>query len=188
MLKITDIKVNYLVNPVGISGSIQVGWFLNSDKKNVVQTSYQVQIAKERDFDHPVFDSGETSGDESAHVQVQGVEWESAVKYDIRVRVSDNYGEKSQWSTPSFFVTGLQNTDEWTAEFVSAETPEDKDNSKGTYVRKTFDLKGKVKSAYVLSTALGLYQMFLNGKESVRMSLHPDGLHIINAFFTRHIM
>lgn len=164
MLKITDIRVNYLENPAGIKGNIQVGWLLNSDNRNVVQTSYQVQIAKELDFNHPVFDSGETSGDESAHVPVQGVAWESAVKYGIRVRAGDNYGEQSEWSAPSFFITGLQSADEWTAEFVSAETSADKDNSKGTYVRKTFDIKGKVKSAYVLSTALGLYQMFINSK------------------------
>jgi len=71
MLKITDVKVNYLVNPVGISGDIQIGWVLGSDKKNVVQTAYQVQIGKDLNFDHPVFDSGETSGDESAHVTVR---------------------------------------------------------------------------------------------------------------------
>ena len=164
VLKIKDVKVNYLVNPVGISGDIQIGWVLDSDKRNVVQTSYRVQIASDMDFEHPVYDSGETSGDESAHVKVQGITWESAVRYDVRVKACDNCGEESKWSTPAFFVSGLQGPDQWTAAFVSAETPEDKDNSKGTYVRKTFGIKGKVKSAYVLSTALGLYHMYINGQ------------------------
>ena len=165
MYNVTDVRVNYLHNPVGISGKIQIGWILGSDKKNVVQTSYQIQITRDMDFDNPVYDSGVCASDESAHVTVEGMVWESACKYDLRVRSVNNYLEMSDWSIPVFFIAALQNTDEWIGEFVSAETEEDKDNSKGTYVRKAFVLKGRIKSAFVLSTALGIYHLFVNGRK-----------------------
>lgn len=55
------------------------------------------------------------------------------------------------------FVTGILNTQEWKALFITAENDEDAANSKGTYVRKDFCVNGKVKEAFVCTTALGLY-------------------------------
>lgn len=62
---------------------------------------------------------------------------------------------------------------EWKAEFVSAEEEADKDNSKGTYVRRTFALKGKVKEAYASTTALGLYNFYINGRKVGNDELTP---------------
>ena len=54
----------------------------------------------------------------------------------------------------------------WKAPFVSAETDDSYKNvSKGTYVRGTFEIKKDIKEAYAFTTALGLYQFYLNGKK-----------------------
>lgn len=51
MVSVTKIRVNYLENPVGIQTVDQLGWVLVSDKSNVMQESYQLQIAHDSGFE-----------------------------------------------------------------------------------------------------------------------------------------
>lgn len=53
----------------------------------------------------------------------------------------------------SFICNWLVNN-EWQGDFVSAETKADKSNSKGTYLRKEFQIEKKVKEAYVCSDCI----------------------------------
>lgn len=140
----------------------QFGWEIESNRRNMVQKYYHLQIAKNMNFEEIVYDSGEIYSDMSAYVRPQNRALESANKYYVRVRVNDGV-ETSQWSEPSYFVTALVG-ETWEARFVSAETEESyKTCSKGTYVRGGFEVKKAVKEAYAFTTALGLYNFFLNG-------------------------
>ena len=172
LLKILDVNMNYLKNPVGIVKMPQFGWILESDKKNVVQKTYQLEIAEDDIFSNSVYDSGIVKSDESAHIQVTDMRLESIRKYYVRVKVSDNYEEESGWSETAYFVTALLQN-EWEGEFISAEAEEDRNLSKGTYVRKEFTLNNKIQSAYLCATALGLYNVYLNGKKVGRDELTP---------------
>lgn len=164
MLNINKIHIDYEKNPIGVSGMPQFGWEMISDRKNVIQKSYRLQIAKDAEFENITYDSGDVCTDQSAYIRPQNVALESAEKYYVRVCVSDAQ-EKSAWSDPAFFVTALL-TEEWKAPFVSAETEEaDKESSKGTYVRGMFEIKKAVKEAYAFTTGLGLYNFFLNGEK-----------------------
>ena len=165
MLKINKLTLNYQVNPIGITKASQFGWIIESSNSNVLQTSYILQVGTDAKFESVVFDSGLVESEESAHVYAEGFTLESCTKYYFRVKISDNYGDESQWSETGVFVTALLDNKEWEGEFISAETPDDADNSKGTYVRRTFELKGKIKEAFVYTTALGLYNIFLNGEK-----------------------
>ena len=46
-------------------------------------------------------------------------------------------------------------------------------NSKGTYVRKEFTIQGKIRQAYLCSTALGLYEVYLNRRRVGKDQLAP---------------
>ena len=164
MLQVKNIKVNYENNPIGITENPQFSWILESDNRNVRQSSYQLQISFEEAFKEPLFDSGKTDSEKSAQVRADAFFMKEAVKYYVRVKVW-SFEEESEWSIPFFFVSGLIESTSWEGEFISAEREEDKDNSKGTYVRNTFCLKGKVKEAFAFTTALGLYEFYLNGKK-----------------------
>ena len=50
MLAIKKIYMDYETAPVGVSHMPQFAWELVSDKKNVKQKSYKLQIAKDADF------------------------------------------------------------------------------------------------------------------------------------------
>jgi alpha-L-rhamnosidase len=108
------------------------------------------------------YDSGEVFSKESAHIQIPEIHLESLTRYYVRVKVKA-CGEYSSWRETSF-LTALCGPQEWKAEFITAEAEEDGNRSYGTYVRGTFCVDKKVKEAYLCSTALGLYQCYLNGQ------------------------
>lgn len=164
MLKVKKIHMDYQVNPVGVEAMPQFGWELESDRRNVVQTSYRLQIAADRAFSELIYDSGQIQDRESAHIFVKDTEIMPASKYFVRVRVW-TAEEETGWSETAWFVTSLLE-EGLRAPFVSGETDDSyKEESKGTYVRGTFRVKGKVREAYAFTTALGLYNFYLNGEK-----------------------
>ena len=167
--------MDYLEEPVGTETMPQLDWVMESDEKNVTQKAYRVQIAADAAFGQLLYDSQKTESRESAHVSVPGAFLESCRRYFVRVKVwADCTGDgcESSWSRPVSFVTGLINH-EWAGSFVSAETKADKSNSKGTFLRREFRTEKKIREAYVCSTALGLYNLYLNGQRVGRDQLAP---------------
>ena len=165
MLKISRIYLDYQTEPVGLDHVPQFGWEIESDRRNIVQKAYRLQVSENPSFEPLCFDSGRVESGESAHVSAPELKIHSASKYYVRVRVFDGT-EDSGWSAPAFFVTALLKKEEWQAPFVSAENKDsDKECSKGTYVRGMFSVRKKVKAAYAFTTALGLYNFYLNGQK-----------------------
>ena len=172
MLKIISLTTDYLTYPVGISDLPQFAWVIGSDKSNVIQKTYHLQVSLDPNFTNPVFDSGVVESSKSAHVKPLGLELRSATRYHVRVRISDGQ-EHSPWSEPAGFTTALLSHEEWKGKFISAETEADADNSKGTYVRRGFRVRQEVASAMVFSTALGLYKLYINGSKVGTDELTP---------------
>lgn len=164
MLKIARLQMDYETDPVGVDRVPQFSWELESDRRNVTQKTYWLQIAADQQFDQLVYDSGVTKSSASAHIFIQLEKLEMAVKYFVRVRVWDGK-EESAWCSGSF-VTALLDNQQWAAPFISAETDElCKEESGGTLVRGEFNVKGRVKEAYAFTTALGLYNFYMNGRK-----------------------
>ena len=164
MLEVRRMKTDHQTDPAGVSGMPQFGWEITSDRRNVVQKTYRLQIAGDRAFENVLYDSGTVESRESVSVRPEGDFLRGAEKYYARVQISDGT-ETSAWSGPSCFITALEEG-EWKAPFVSAENDDAyKECSKGTYVRGTFRVKGMVREAYAYTTALGLYNFFLNGEK-----------------------
>ena len=165
MLKINRIHLDYQTDPAGLDHVPQFGWEMESDRRDTVQKAYRLQAARDPLFETVCYDSGRVESGESTHVSAPGMKTRSAEKYYVRVRVSDGI-EESGWSGPSSFVTALLTKEEWRAPFVSAENRDsDRECSKGTYVRGTFSVRKKIKAAYAFTTALGLYNFYLNGEK-----------------------
>lgn len=164
MLEIRRLYMDYEQNPEGVAGMPQFGWEIASDRKGVMQKAYHLQVGRDAEFTSLLYDSKEVLSGESAHVFAEGAVAEPARRYYVRVRVSDGM-EKSPWSETGSFVTALLG-EEWKAPFVSGETDDSyKEVSKGTYVRGLFKVKKEIKEAYAYTTALGLYNFYLNGQK-----------------------
>lgn len=176
MLKIGRIHIDYQTDPVGISEMPQFGWELLSDRRNVRQRAYHFQIAQDKAFKTLVYDSGRMVSSESAHIrpaEKKGSILKSARKYYVRVKAEDEI-ESTEWSESAFFITALQRGESWKAPFISAETDDSyKECSKGTYVRGMFTVSRPVREAFAFTTALGLYNFFLNGEKVGKDELTP---------------
>lgn len=165
--------MEYLENPVGLGGLPWFGWILESDRKNVVQKEYQLQISKDCLFNELIYDSGFVESEESVHVEVpKEIVIESCRKYYVRVRVRDD-AEESAFGAAASFVTAILKRDEWKAEFITGEEETDSAESGSTSLQKRIYLDGGVASAYVCTTALGLYRFFVNGKKAGEDEMTP---------------
>ncbi len=164
MLTTDPVKVNYMLNPIGITGEPQFGWIIKSDRKNVIQKTYRLQIASDGNFNNMVYDSGVIESGCSAHVRAAGISLSSNSRYYTRAQASDAF-ETSDWSPASTFTTALLHNSEWCGSFISAETSQDASNSKGTCLRQSFSAKPGIAYALLHSTALGLYKLYINGKK-----------------------
>lgn len=165
-MQIKQIKVNGLNEPVGIGKLVKAGWIITAEERNIYQKSYRLQIAKDTAFRNLIFDSGEVNSSESANVRLdrENIPLQSTSRYFIRVRVTSQAGQVSEWAV-SGFVTALLDNQEWQADFITAESESDSSSSRGTCLRKTISVAKEIESAYAHVTAFGLYQLFCNGEK-----------------------
>lgn len=172
MLQITKMRVNYEAQPIGITGIPDFSWSLVSGMPDTVQTDYRLELAQDEAFTQMVYEKQEKTS-RSQHHRYPDISLRPMCRYYWRVRVWDNHGQDSGYSAPGSFVTALMETREWKGEFISAEQPEDREDSKGTCLRRCFPIEGEVAHAYVCCTALGLYQLYLNGERVGEDELTP---------------
>jgi alpha-L-rhamnosidase len=164
MLKATKLKCEYLENPVGIGETKpRFGWIIQSDGQNVLQKTYHIQVAPDERFTDLLWDTGTVDSSESVHVKYNGISLNPVSRYYYRVKITDNHGQESSWSDTGFFETTLFNYSQWKAEFISPESSEEGNLSKGKLLRNEFSIDGEVAFAQVSISALGIYQFYING-------------------------
>ncbi len=164
MVKIDRIRINYQDNPVGIDRINDISWRILSEQRDVFQKSYRLQIAENADFTDLLYDSGRVETNQSVHVTAGDInnKLHSSAAYYMRVQAETTAG-MTDWAD-ACFVTALLSAEEWTSPFITIEKDEDKDKSRGSYLRKEIRLKKPVKTAYAYTTALGLYHFYINGE------------------------
>ncbi|MFP2469399.1 glycoside hydrolase family 78 protein [Pseudescherichia vulneris] len=174
MLSVSQMLLNGEPRLMGVDALPLVGWKIESDNHNVLQRAWHLQCSTRADFSSQIFDSGEVVSEQSNNIELGDAVLSPSTRYYLRVRVTDNYGERSAWSPSAEFVTGMLGTP-WQGAFISAELPADKAESKVTLLRKTFALSPRkaITAAWVHATALGIYQLFLNGERVGNDELTP---------------
>lgn len=156
MLTIQALKTEYRTNPIGLDvEKPRFSWILSSDKKSTVQATYRLEITNGT---LTVWDSGEAASDNSVLVEYAGNSLKPRSRYQIRLTVTDNHGESAV--TEGFFETGLMG--EYKAQWITHGV---EDNTVPVFI-KEFPLSGKVKSARVYASALGIYELSINGKKA----------------------
>lgn len=163
MLKLERLRCEYMENPIGIGvARPRLGWTIVSDSHDVVQAGYRLQVSADESFDALAWDSGDVASAESVSVAYGGPALKSRTRYHWRARIRDAAGAESPWSEVACFETAMA-AGEWKAVFISAEGAGSWIDSKGTRLRREFELDGEVASARVYASALGLYELRING-------------------------
>lgn len=161
-----ELLIEYRENPLGIDEKPRFSWKLKSEKQNVVQKSYQIQVVSQGKL---MWDSGRVESDQSVLVPYEGKELEPTTLYQVQVSVWDNYGEMGQ--AFGSFETGLMGEENWKAKWITHGLPKE-ETACPVFVRK-FSVAKKVKSARLYATACGVYEASVNGKKAGDAFLAP---------------
>jgi alpha-L-rhamnosidase len=165
MLRIIDERCEYEKEPLlAASAKPRFGWTIDSDGRDVTQASYRLQVSTDGAFASIAWDSGEIASDESVCVPYGGPALAPRTRYWWRARIRIAAGAESGWGEAASFETAPA-TQEWRASFVSAEGPGSWRDSRGTLLRKEFELDGEIASARIYASALGVYELRVNGRE-----------------------
>jgi len=169
-LKVAACRCEYKVDPIGIDASRpRMSWRIETPRRAVLQSAYQILAAGSLNelvgVKSLLWDSGKVQSDQSIHVPYAGPDLSPRQRVYWQVRVWDNQGRVSDWSSPAFWEMGLLRPSEWKAQWIEPDLAEDaKISNPCPMLRKGFVLKGPVRSARVYATCHGLYQMEINGQ------------------------
>jgi alpha-L-rhamnosidase len=181
MIEFRELLCKHLHNPLGIGLDAPFfRWKIFSDKNNVQQTAFNIQVAKRDDFSTTVWESGWVESDTSVHIIYEGEPLESMTRYFWRVRIKDQSGQNSDWSETAFFETGIH-IDDWRAQWIEPENEVDPKAIKpAPFLRNEFFVDKEIKDAKLYITAHGLYEAYLNGKRIGEQVFMPGNTDVAN--------
>lgn len=182
-IEIKDLRCEMMTNPEGIGSTTpRFNWIIKSNERNSLQTSYQILASsspeKLNEKDADLWNSGVIKSDQSTLVKYAGKALKSRDIVYWTVKVTTNK-ENSGWSTPSHFSIGLLNSNDWAAQWIGLDKafPWDSETQhsrlSARYLRKEFTSAKTVKSAKVYIAGLGLYELYINGKQIGNQVLAP---------------
>lgn len=183
-MAIAHLRVEYLVDPQGIDvPAPRLSWVLRSDVRNQIQTAYQVLVASTSDGlakdVGDLWDSGKKPSDQTAHIVYGGKRLTSRMQVHWKVRVWDKDGKPSAWSAPAFWSMGLLQASDWKAQWIeapvaTADAATPPTRQPAPLLRKRFAVDGRIKRAVAYASALGLYELRLNGQRVGDQLLAPE--------------
>lgn len=154
-----DITVTYRTIPIGLDALPRFSWKIESDDQNIIQEAYAIIV---RQGEKIMWDSGKVDSAQSILVEYAGVALEPMTAYSVEFSVWDNGGECHRGETA--FETGLMGQDNWQAEWITHSF--DAEDTTCPIFYKKIQLDGRtLQRARIYATALGVYEIAINGKK-----------------------
>ncbi len=152
-------------NPIGLDITMpRFSWQLVSDKRNVAQTAYEIQVFTDQKGKAPVWRSGKIMSAQSVFVPYAGTALQSGKKYKWQVQVWDNVNKTALQSDTASFQMALLQASDWKAKWIEPGYKEDSVMRPSPLLRKEFSANKKIASATAYITAHGLYEGQINGR------------------------
>lgn len=169
----TQLRCEYVANPLCIDEERpRLSWVLFAEERAQSQTAYQVLVASnERKLavgEGDLWDSGRVESDQCIHVAYDGKPLQSLMCAFWKVRVWDKNGKPSDWSETGMWQMGLLKPGDWKAKWIGSGQPGP------AMLRKAFSLASPARRATVYMSALGLYELRLNGRRVGDHVLAPE--------------
>ncbi|HTE16882.1 MAG TPA: family 78 glycoside hydrolase catalytic domain [Armatimonadota bacterium] len=178
--KMTDLhpihlRCEYLTDPTAIDETApRLSWKLESAARGQRQSAYRLLVATTRERlareEGDLWDTGKTSGDETSVVYL-GKPLASRVQCFWKIRSWDREAKPSAWSETASWGMGLLRPGDWQGQWISyRDTAPLHKSRESLYLppprlyRDEFPIRKPVRRAVVYASALGCYDLHLNGK------------------------
>jgi alpha-L-rhamnosidase len=209
---VTGLRTEYERAPLGIGARTpRFSWRCEDARRGSAQAAYQVLVAASETAlaadRGDRWDSGKVASAQSQFVPYGGPALTARTRLWWKVRVWDQRGEPSAWSTPAWFETGLLKPEAWTAQWIGlglkttvptpTPTPEpprkvlgfgrtqwiwtDEANPPGgpRFFRKLFHLPADIgiRRAEARLTVDNFFVLYLNGEEVAKTDPQGESWH-----------
>ena len=162
-MRLRDVRVEYRENPIGLDvRKPRFSWKLDTEEYNTIQTAYQIYITYYDKADKKeivAWNSGKVESEQSVLVEYSGGALQAETQYKCVIQVWDNHENCATEEVT--FETGLLTIENIVAEWITHDVSEE--IACPVFV-KTFSAKKKVVQARMYATALGLYEITINGQ------------------------
>src|SRR5215471_4621942 len=174
----TILRCEYLVNPLSIdTREPRLSWQLESAGRGVSQVAYQIVVSTTASAleasKGDLWDTGKVTSNQTIQIEYKGKPLQSRQQCFWKVRVWDQNGRPSSWSRPAQWTMGLLVPTDWSAKWIGDKLPS-VENVSATMLRRDFDLPARPKRAVVYASALGVYELHINGKRVGDQLLAPE--------------
>lgn len=153
------------------------GWQYDTRLENVRQLDYRIVVAstpeKAAQGIGDLWDSKQVASNQMLFVPYGGYSLQSRQQAFWKTYATVCYGKRERRrrveSKVNSFEISLLDSNDWKGQWIGATFDDDQLEGKSKvaarYLRREFDLKGRVKSARLYVSGLGLYNAFINGVE-----------------------
>ena len=154
----------------------RLSWCTATDIPGWTQAAYELRITA---ADGTGLSTGIVGSGESVLVPWPASPLASRESRAVQVRVVGGDGSESPWSEPLVVEAGLLDAEDWQATFVGPAWDEDLETQQPCpYLRRSFTIPAAVTRARLYVTALGVYELELNGR--------PVGDHVLAPGWTSY--
>lgn len=183
-----DLRVEYLIEPAGLDVERpRFSWKLRATPdslRGTGQSSWQILVATRTDLlaeglaDR--WDSGPVADSNSLHQEYGGLALESGTAYHWTLRVWDDAGTASSWTTPQQWTTGLFHPADWQASWIGSNATTVFTNNPPNistpdpWFRKTFSLAELPTRATAYVGSFGFHELYCNGQKAGDAVLTPN--------------
>jgi alpha-L-rhamnosidase len=172
------LRCEYLVDPLAIdTREPRLSWVIDSRANGAKQTAYQILVASSARSlaagSGDLWDTGKVASNQTNQIVYAGKPLASRQRCFWKVRVWDQNDKPATWSKAAEWAMGLLQPSDWAAAWIGDKLPS-VENVAATTLRRTFTLQGKARRAIVYASALGVYELRINGQRVGNHVLAPE--------------
>lgn len=183
--ELENLRCELLRNPLGLDVlNPSFSWELQSPEKGKKQIAYQILVSddsmKLRNNQGDWWNTGKVKSGETNHIVYKGAGLRSGQYYFWKIKVWDEKNRESGWSEIQYWSMGLLSRSDWKAKWIGVDSinpATDFDRyiiPPSPLLRKAFKIQKEVKRATLFASALGLYEIHLNGNRVGDHILAPE--------------
>lgn len=167
-MRATNLKIDYLVNPIGlVNTSPKFFWNCEGGKE---QSAYQIVCIRDEEV---IWDSGKCKSGAMTHISYARKELKSRDVVNFTVMLWDENDVPGEVAEGHFEI-GLLNRNDFIADWITGDyNPGRKKRYPVDYFKKEITISSKVKKARIYASALGLYDIFIGDNRIEDFILAP---------------